>query len=268
MNAHAPPARQTPRPDLTDRGIRHGMAALVVVAVVGVALLAALPADLARPGSPLLQAAAALGALLLLVPFVFAGGKRSGASRVPNRLFVLHVVAGLAGIALVTVHALARPWGPPLLLWGCLLLLLITGVAGRVHLNGAMAATLGTKAAGFAPPDPRVRERLRRIIDAKAALLARLDPGASEALFSVTLAHWLRSPRLSWAYARLAREESRLIGARRSVPFVQAYWRAAHLALAWLFLAGLVAHVVIVMFFAGYAADGGIYWWHLTDWGR
>jgi len=55
---------------------------------------------------------------------------------------------------------------------------------------------------------------------------------------------------------------------RRAVPAMQAYWRAVHIAVALLFLAGLIIHVVTVTFFADYVADGGpITWWHLTAWG-
>jgi hypothetical protein len=30
---------------------------------------------------------------------------------------------------------------------------------------------------------------------------------------------------------------------------------------------GLITHVIVVLFFAGYVADGrDIYWWHFTAW--
>ena len=86
-------------------------------------------------------------------------------------------------------------------------------------------------------------------------------------MFSPNLSHWLGRPLLALAYLRLVREEEVLIGVRESVGRAQAWWRAAHLALAGLFVIGLVIHVVTVTFFAGYVADGGeIYWWHLTKW--
>ena len=86
-------------------------------------------------------------------------------------------------------------------------------------------------------------------------------------MFSPNLSHWLGHPLLALAYLRLVREEEALIGVRESVGRAQAWWRAAHLALAVLFVIGLVIHVVTVTFFAGYVADGGeIYWWHLTKW--
>jgi len=69
------------------------------------------------------------------------------------------------------------------------------------------------------------------------------------------------------AYARLAHRESMLVETRQSLPRSGAYWRPLHLLLAWLFLAGMIIHIIVVTFFAGYTADGGeIYWWHITAW--
>ena len=67
--------------------------------------------------------------------------------------------------------------------------------------------------------------------------------------------------------ARLVRAENGLIGTRGMVSPRQAYWRAAHLALAYTFIAGLIIHFITVTFFAGYVANGGpITWWHLAEW--
>ena len=105
------------------------------------------------------------------------------------------------------------------------------------------------------------------MIAEKTVLLRALDPAASEGTFSVTLGHWLRHPRLSARYAALVRRENALMGTRAMVSPQQGYWRAAHLALAYTFVAGLIIHVVTVTFFAGYVADGGpITWWHLAEW--
>jgi hypothetical protein len=63
------------------------------------------------------------------------------------------------------------------------------------------------------------------------------------------------------------REENGLVGTRASVGMEQAWWRPLHLALAYLFVLGLVIHVITVTFFAGYVADGAaITWWHLKAW--
>jgi hypothetical protein len=116
-------------------------------------------------------------------------------------------------------------------------------------------------------PDDAARARLKAIVSAKQRLLAELDPAAREALFSVTLPHWVRNPRLALAYQRLAGEETRLLGTRSAVGVAQAWWRPLHMALAWIFVAGVLIHVFTVTFFAGYVADGGeITWWHLMEW--
>jgi hypothetical protein len=98
-------------------------------------------------------------------------------------------------------------------------------------------------------------------------LIRDLDPQAREGTFSVTLSHWWRSPRLAYAYHRLASEEAWLLGTRRAVGVSQGWWRPLHMALAWIFVLGVVIHVITVTFFAGYVADGGpITWWHLKAW--
>ncbi len=254
----------TNRPDLSNTALRKLSLALIVALVVAVLTRPWLPPAWQQPGSPLLQSLAAIGAVLLLAPFLFLFGKRSGASAVPNRLFVLHVGASLSGMLLIWLHAQARLEGPPLLLLLCLALLFVSGMLGRVRLAPRMAATFGSKPGAFAGDHGGLREQIRGILEQKTELLQRLDPAANEALFSVTLGHWLRAPRLSLAYTRLTRRESRLIGARQSVPWLQAWWRPLHIAIAWLFLGGLLLHVILVLFFAGYVADGReITWWHL-----
>ena len=263
----AAPARSAGRPDLANRRLLIWVAALVVAILGYIVIKPFLPALWQRPGTEILQPMAALGAVLLLAPFLFSLGKRSGHSDIPNRLFILHVGASLLGMFLVSLHAAAAFSGPPLVLIACLALLVLTGVVARLHVSSRMASTFGRKSAPFQAADPDLKAKLRALINKKTALLARLDPQASEALFSPTLRHFLRAPFKSLAYARLARDEARLIGARRSVSRLQAWWRPIHMALAWLFLAGLILHVIMVTFFAGYVAEGrDIYWWHLAAW--
>jgi len=261
------PVNSAGRPDLADRRLLIWVAALALAILGYLAAKPFLPAPWQRPGTDILQPVAALGAVLLLAPFLFSLGKRGGHSQIPNRLFILHVGASLLGMFLVSLHAAAAFTGPPLVLIACLALLVLTGVVARVHVSSRMASTFGRKSAPFQAGDPDLKTKLRALIDKKTALLARLDPQASEALFSPSLRHFLTAPLKSLAYARLVREEARLIGARRSVSRLQAWWRPVHMALAWLFLVGLVLHVVLVTLFAGYVADGrDIYWWHLAAW--
>lgn len=255
------------RPDLSDQLLIRLVVGLCVVLAGYLLAKPFLPEAWQRAGSPVLQSAAVLGSLLLLSPFVFWLGKRSGLSEVPNRLYVVHVLASMAGVLLVTIHAVAGLKGPPLFMLACLALLIVTGIVGRVHLAAPMANTFGSKSAAFRPVPSHVKAQIRDLIRQKESLLRRLDPQAREALFSVTLGHWLRAPRLSLAYQRLALREATMTGQRASVPPLQAYWRLLHIVLAWLFLVALIAHVVLVTFFPGYVAgDGEIYWWHLGGW--
>ena len=185
----------------------------------------------------------------------------------PNRWFIAHVVLSLAGLILVVAHTTGKLVSPPGTMLLALVALAISGALGRLYVSRSMAATFGTKQAPFGQHDLGVQRELKDLIQQKTRLLAALDPSASEATFSVTLSHWLCSPRRSLAYARLAGEEARLIGARKSVSPIQGMWRPLHLVLAWLFVLALLVHVITVTFFAGYVAgDREIYWWHLTAW--
>ncbi len=257
-----------PTPDLPDSLLRR-LAALAALALAAwFALARALPESWRTPGSPALYLLGVAGALLLLVPALFALAKRSGASRDPRGWFNAHVACSLAGALLVAVHSGGFLRRPPALLLLAVLALGALGVWARLRGARRMAATFASRAPGFRVPDAATRARLATLIDAKRSLLARLDPEADEATFSVTLAHRLRRPRLAAAYARLTREEARLLGARRAAGPAQAWWRPLHLLLAWIFVAGVAVHVVTVTFFAGYVAGGGpITWWHLAEWG-
>ena len=59
-----------------------------------------------------------------------------------------------------------------------------------------------------------------------------------------------------------------MVGARASAGVELGWSRRIHMLAALGFCLGLVAHIIVMLFFAGYAADGGpIYWWHITAWG-
>ena len=221
-----------------------------------------------EPGSPELYLAGVAGALLLLVPAAFALAKRGGTSRDPRAFFNAHVVCALAGAVLIAVHSGGLLRRPPALLLAAIVALAALGVWARLAGARRMAATFASKTGTFAAPDAQARERLKQLIVEKTSVLEKLDKDAGEGTFSVTLPHLLRKPRLALAYRRLAREESRLLGTRRAVGAAQAWWRPLHMALAWIFVLGVVIHVLTVTLFAGYVAGGGpITWWHLADWG-
>ena len=255
------------RPDLPDRMLVWIVAAAALAIAAWFALRPALRVSWSTPGSPELYIAGVLGALLLLVSMVFVVVKRSGHGRLAPAWFIAHVVCGTLGAVLVVVHSAGFLRRPPALLFLALLGLIVLGVWARVHLSARMAATFATKQRGFVPAEGASRTALAAVIERKRALLGSLDPAAQEATFSPTLVHWMCSPLASLRYARLVREENSLTGTRASVGTQQAWWRPLHLALAYVFVLGLVIHVITVTFFAGYVAGGEpITWWHLTAW--
>jgi hypothetical protein len=254
------------RPDLPDLMLIWIVAGAALAVAAWFALHSTLQPAWRTPGSPELYLAGVLGALLLLVSMVFVIVKRSGRGQLAPAWFVAHVLCGTLGTVLVLVHSAGYLRRPPALLLLALLGLIALGLWARVRLSSRMAATFATKQRAFTPSTTD-RAALAAVIERKRALLAALDPGAQEATFSPALAHWLRAPRATLRYLSLAREENGLVGTRASVGMEQAWWRPLHLAIAYLFVLGLVIHVITVTFFAGYVAAGGpITWWHLKAW--
>jgi len=255
------------RHNLSDAVLLRLMAAAVIAIALWFLVRPWLPEAWRVPRSPALYLTGVAGAVLLLVPAAFAFVKRGGLTRDPVRWFNAHVACSCAGVVLIAIHSGGYLRRAPALLLLALLALAVLGVWARVRGSRRMAATFASKAPAFSVPDAVTRERLRAILSAKRQLIGDLDPQAREGTFSVTLSHWWRFPRLACAYHRLAREEAWLLGTRRAVSVSQGWWRPLHMSLAWIFVLGVVIHVVTVTFFAGYVADGGpITWWHLTAW--
>ncbi|MCP4470438.1 MAG: hypothetical protein GY815_07090 [Gammaproteobacteria bacterium] len=254
------------RPDLSERSIL-----LLDGCVLAFAVLVMAWPGLPAPGSASGQLCAALGALLLLAPFVFVMMKRSGLAENPPAWFIVHVIATSLGSGLVFIHAASGDWlTPPGLVLALLLFLLVQGSLIRVVLSRGFSLLFARSSAahGFTAPPGLDRKALQQVIDDKVDLLKRLDSNADEALFSPALKHWLRQPLSSLRYHRLAEREARLVGARAGAGAVLAWSRRIHMLAALAFYLGLIAHIIVVLFFAGYAARGGdIEWWHITAWG-
>ena len=258
--------KTTNRPDLSETQIAL-MLGCLALSVLIIALLPAKP----PPGSPVGQLSAITGSLLLMAPFLFAVMKRGGYSRRPPIWFILHVICTLTGCILVFVHVSAGNWLTPagiilfllvfLILQGSLLRTVISSGFSRLFARSAIAQGFNT---GNLPD----KSELQSIIDQKKRLLSELEPNASEALFSPTLLHWLRHPAKTVRYQCLAIHEAKLVGARASAGKGLSWARRIHMAAALLFYLGLVTHIIVMIFFAGYAADGAVIdWWHITDWG-
>lgn len=226
-----------------------------------------LPIAWREPGSAELYLTGVVGALLLLTPIAFAIAKRGGRSRAPLLWFNAHVLCSLLGTVLIVIHSAGFIRRPPALLLLVIAALAVLGTWARLRGSRQMAATFASKPFTFASPEPETREQLRSLIAQKRALLDRLDPKKDEGTFSVTLGHLLRQPRPALAYLALARKEAHLLGVRRAVGLAQSWWRPLHMGIAWIFLLGVLIHVITVTFFAGYVADGQpVTWWHITEW--
>lgn len=258
------------RPVLGNTWLR-GLAIVVVVAIVAyfLVLFPRLPEAWRSAGSPELYLTGVVGACLLLVAMVFSAVKRGGGGDLAPRFYIAHVLCAYVGAVLVAIHGAGNLGRPPALLYLAIFGLIALGIYARVHLSRRVARTFAEKHKSFAVGiGEQKRERLRAVLERKRELLTRLDPAANEGTFSVQPAHWRTAPLSAWKYSRLVAEEREIMGTRHMVPVSQAYWWMAHRMLAYLFVAGIVIHVITVTFFAGYVANytGEITWWHLTEW--
>ena len=254
------------RPDLSERTILL----LLAVVIAAAASILLLPGGVS-PASVSGQLCAAAGALLLLAPLLFVVMKRSGLSASPPTWFIAHVLATMLGCCLIFIHVAAAEWiTPPGLVLALLVALVLQGSLLRVVFSRGFSLLFARSslATGFSAPQTLDKAALQGVIDAKVSLLQSLDPGADEARFSPALKHWMRRPLKSLRYQWLAEREARMIGARASAGWELGWSRRIHMLIALGFYLGLLAHVVVVLFFAGYAADGEpIDWWYITAWG-
>lgn len=255
------------RPDLPN----HAIYSLVAIAIIGI-IIALSPLLQHRPGSSNGQWAALFGLIALLAPMFFTLMKRSGASENPPLWFITHVVCACMGVYFILFHAAAGNWfSPPGVVLFLMLFLVLQGAYLRISISSRFSHLFARSAVagGFGAASEFDKLHLQALIEHKQRLLQKLDSSANEALFSPNLGHWLGHPWLSLRYQKLIAEEARMIGARASAGFWLAWSRRIHMLAAALFFIGLIAHVIVVLFFAGYAAgDGEIDWWYITDWGR
>lgn len=252
--------------ELSDRLLVGLVFVAIVFLIVYFSILKLLPVAWQTPGSPPLYWLGIVGAALLLVSMLFVGVKRSGHGGPPPAWFAAHVVAAILGMVLVSVHSTGALKEPPALMFLALLGLSVAGVWARTRVARQMSATFGTRYNNFGAVDMARRERLREIIARKTELLAGLAPNASEGTFSLQAIHWFGKPFLASSYARLVREENRLLGGRRTLPPIQAYWRWVHIVLGLIFVIGLLCHVFTVTFMADYVAAGRPITWPHIPW--
>jgi len=258
--------KQHSRPDLSNTAIviALGMTLISMALILSIAFVP-------TPGSAMGQSAAFIGVIFLLTPFFFSILKRSDRLSSPPKWFIAHVLLALLGSVFIALHVRHGNWlSPPGFVLLCLLFLLLQGTILRVVLSKKLSLIFARSAqsTGFKTHKKLNKDTLKAIIDSKIKLLQRLDSTQNEALFSPTLKHWFWHPIKSTQYQWLADKEARLIGFRQEAGFILNGSRRIHLLVAFLFFAGLLSHIIIILFFAGYAAQGGeIDWWYITAWG-
>jgi hypothetical protein len=254
------------RPDLSERTIL-----LLLAVVIAAAASILLQPGGFSPGSISGQLCATAGALLLLAPLLFVIMKRSGLATSPPTWFITHVLATLFGCCLIFIHVATGDWlTPPGLVFILLVALILQGSLLRVIFSRGFSLLFARSSlpTGFSAPQSLDKPALQGVIDDKVRLLQTLDPAADEAQFSPALKHWLRRPFKSLRYQLLAEREARMVGARAGAGRGLSWSRRIHMLIALGFYLGLLAHVIVVLFFAGYVADGEpIDWWYITAWG-
>ncbi len=187
-------------------------------------------------------------AMCLLAPVAYSLLKRSAADVQPRLWFSIHVTGSLIGACLAIIHSGGQLLSPP----GVLLVLLVATMilGGWIRLTGStgFAHRMGARPNAFIARNSQNRQTLRELIDAKIDLLGRLEPAASEALFSPQLKHWLDKPLMSARYLRLMEKERQMSGARVDAGALVAWSRRIHMGLGALFVAGLAIHIGVALY--------------------
>ncbi len=254
------------RPDLSNALL----VSLLILTVFGV-LFTLFFSQAISPGSLIGQSSAAIGFMFLLAPFLFSVMKRSALSQSPPSWFIAHVLFALLGSIFIALHVSGGNWlTPPGFVLMCLIFLFFQGVFIRVIVSKRFSLMFARSSMmrGFKSPDQLDKIALQNIINKKIDLLKGIDATQTEALFSPALKHWLKHPIKSTQYQLLADNEARMIAYKKEAGLITCWSRRLHMLIAFLFFVGLFSHIIIVLFFAGYAVQGGdIEWWYITAWG-
>ncbi len=223
------------RPDIGNRALIGLVAGIVLVLLLYFSLLPLLPQALRTPGSPVLYVFGATGACLLLVSMVFVLVKRTGRGGPPPAWFVAHVGASSLGTVLVAIYSAGYLRRPPALLFLARRGSSCSGSGRGSGLSRRIAGTFGIEARAFRgarPGRPRTAARPARA-QGGAAADARSQSGGRHLLPDAgPLAQ--AAPRLRPLRAAGPGRKRADRHARAAAP-QQAWWRAAHLALAYTF---------------------------------
>lgn len=260
---------QTSSPvDLSNKALLrtlYAAAATLALLLAGSAAARTLNPAMFSPGAPFMQSVAAIGSALLAAGFWAALGKRVGGSA--KQGFRRHIWLSVTGMLLVAWHTTASFHKAPMLLLLIIVSLAVLGAIARTRAAVAQGQMFGQRIGRLMRTDGVDRTRLAEVLESKRSVLKRLDPAASEGTFVLRPWHWRTHPLWSWRFARLVAAEQRLLGTPGLFEWSPRSFRLWHQVLATVFIVGLLSHIVLVTWFAGYVADErAIYWWHLAAW--
>ena len=146
----------------------------IIISLITLVAVDCLPVGLRQPGSPLLQSAAIIGSILLILSFLAILAKRFGK---PGRSgFKAHVWLANIGFILIIAHSGLAVLSIPGILLILLLVIAILGIYARLVLSRQMENTFGTKHTGFSAPDETMRNELKHLIAHKQRLLKKNRP--------------------------------------------------------------------------------------------
>ncbi len=239
-------------------------------AATALGILASLSDPALRPGRTVFHWIGLAGALGMVVAAGHLLLKRSGRYEERKERWT-HWHIGIGGVAvfLAAVHATGHLRQFPALIVLASAGLWVTGIYGRWVAKEISGQTFARSAGFLCEPTGCQNPHLPELIAAKTVLLARMAPGADEGTFGLYPALCLRHPISAARFFWLSLVERRIVrasnaGTRPTIGWLQRYWRPAHVILAVLAVLGLLGHVVVTLFFAGYAAGGQpVYWWHV-----
>ncbi len=217
------------------------------------------------PGSSVLYIFGVVGSLFLSVSIVFLFLKRAHVSKKPVFWFNCHVVTAIIGSVLVTIHSSGKMGYAPALLLVALLGLTLLGIFARFYISKRNAEIFASKVQIFQTLNRDDKGKVEQIIQRKEELLFSIEPETKEGTFSLSLKHWCKYPIFSIRFYNLVCKENSYIRKKFEHGFLIRFWRSIHISLSIIFFLGLVAHIIVVTFFAGYVSDGtDIYWWYIS----
>ncbi len=219
----------------------------LVVAVLLLLMVGTLGGFLLGEGSPGELLSGFAGGVLFTISFFYCLFRRTGIV-LRSKAFIseLHIFIGAAALGLILVHIKGNITALAGLSALALFFLLLMGlnlrfVAGRqVYRNlGSRPGLFFTAAAGS--------KNHGLMIEAKKALLSRIDSRASEAVFGLTVGHWLRRPWDAGKFLWLAEKEKTYVQKICGAPpgylnFSQGWGRSLHIVLAFAIMIGSLVH--------------------------